>query len=102
MPCRFAVPDIPYSIQANVTSKELNNLLNTLLRENSDFTTNVDFDFLVKGEFLKSSLGKHLKEKDVSFEDIIEIEYVERFPAPEPQDCLLHDDWVSFELLDIP
>lgn len=36
-----------------------------------------------------------MKDRDVSFEDIVEIEYVERFPAPEPQDCLLHDDWVS-------
>lgn len=93
---RFAVPDIPYSIQASVTSKELNNLLNTLLRESADgLVADVEFDFLVKSEFLKTSLGKHLKDRDVSFEDIIEIEYVERFPAPEPQDCLLHDDWVS-------
>lgn len=55
----------------------------------------IEFDFLVKGEFLKTALGKHLTDRNVSFEDIIEIEYVERFPAPEPQDCLLHDDWVS-------
>lgn len=97
MHLRFAVPDIPYSIQANVTSKELNNLLNTLLQECSPdiADSNVEFDFLVKSEFLKYSLGKHLKERDVSFEDVVEIEYVERFPAPEPQDCLLHDDWVS-------
>jgi len=78
-----------------VSSTELNNLLNTLLQENENLYTNIEFDFLVKGEFLKASLGKHLKEREVSFEDIIEIEYVERFPAPEPQDCLLHDDWVS-------
>jgi ribosome biogenesis protein len=70
-------------------------LINTLLRETSDVGSDVEFDFLVKAEFLKVSLGKHLKERDVSFEDVIEIEYVERFPAPEPQDCLLHDDWVS-------
>ena len=70
-------------------------MLNTLLRESSDVGANIEFDFLVKSEFLKYSLGKHLKERDVSFEDIIEIEYVERFPAPEPQDVLLHDDWVS-------
>lgn len=44
---------------------------------------------------LRSRLGGHLKERGVSFEDTIEIEYVERFPSPEPQDCLLHDDWVS-------
>lgn len=40
-------------------------------------------------------MSDHLKERSVSFEDVIEIEYVERFPVPEPQDCLLHDDWVS-------
>lgn len=67
-----------------------------MLAENSDFVdANIEFDFLVKSEFLKLSLGRHLKEREISFEDIIEIEYVERFPAPEPQDCLLHDDWVS-------
>jgi len=92
---QFAVPDNPISIQASVTTKELNNLLNTLLRENSDVGANIEFDFLIKSEFLKNSLGKHLKEREVSFEDVIEIEYVERFPAPEPQDVLLHDDWVS-------
>lgn len=72
-------------------------MLNTLLRETPETlgTGDIEFDFLVKAEFLRVSLGKHLKERDVSFEDIIEIEYVERFPAPEPQDCLLHDDWVS-------
>lgn len=45
--------------------------------------------------FCRDKLGDHLKEKSISFEDVIEIEYVERFPAPEPKDCLLHDDWVS-------
>lgn len=45
--------------------------------------------------FCSSRLGGHLKERGISFEDTIEIEYVERFPSPEPQDCLLHDDWVS-------
>lgn len=77
--CRFAVPDIPYSIQASVTPKELNNLLNTLLRENSDVTVDIEFDFLIKSEFLKTSLSKHLKEREVSFEDIVDIEYVERW-----------------------
>ena len=28
-------------------------------------------------------------------EDLIEIEFVERQPAPKPEDSLLHDDWVS-------
>jgi ribosome biogenesis protein YTM1 len=79
-----------------VTTKDLNTLLNTLLRESqNEMFTEVEFDFLIKGEFLKHSLGKHLKDREISFEDVIDIEYVERFPAPEPMDCLLHDDWVS-------
>lgn len=44
---------------------------------------------------MRSRLGDHLRDRSISFEDTIHIEYVERFPAPEPQDCLLHDDWVS-------
>lgn len=43
----------------------------------------------------RTRLSDHLKERSISFEDTIEIEYVERFPVPEPQECLLHDDWVS-------
>lgn len=90
----YAVPDIPYTIAASVTPKELNTLLITLLTE-SDVSIKVEFDFLVRGEFLKSKLGEHLKERTISFEDTISIEYIERFPPPEPKDCLLHDDWVS-------
>lgn len=89
------MPDIPYSIAANVTTNELNVLLNTLLTEAIADHNSVDFDFLIRSEFLKQSLKQFLRERDISFEDIIEIEYVERYPAPEPQDCLLHDDWVS-------
>lgn len=50
---RYAVPDIPYTIDAGVTILELNKLLITLLSESSDDKLNTDFDFLVKGEFLK-------------------------------------------------
>lgn len=93
----MAVPDTPYTIQSNVTSVELNSLINTILQETQGdvFTEDIQFDFLVKGEFLKTSLAKHLKDLETSFEDVIDVEYVERFPAPEILDCLLHDDWVS-------
>lgn len=93
---QYAVPDVPYSIRANVGNKELNVLLNTLLNDAGCTTTGkVEFDFLLNGEFVKIPLGQHLKEREISFEDTVNLEYVERYPAPEPQDCLLHDDWVS-------
>lgn len=93
----YAVPDVPYSIDATVTTTELNTFINTLLEQtdSGDHSSSVEFDFLVFDEYLRGRLCDHLKEKAISFEDAIEIEYVERFPAPEPQDCLLHDDWVS-------
>ncbi|XP_059612526.1 ribosome biogenesis protein WDR12 homolog [Phlebotomus argentipes] len=92
---QYAVPDIPYSIAANVTTEELNTLVNTLLQEADSCHKGVEFDFLAVGEFLRLNLGDHLKQLGISFEDVIDIEYVERFPSPEPQDCLIHDDWVS-------
>uniref|UniRef100_A0A1A9UMI4 Ribosome biogenesis protein WDR12 homolog n=1 Tax=Glossina austeni TaxID=7395 RepID=A0A1A9UMI4_GLOAU len=94
----YAVPDVPYSIEASVTTSELTTFVNTLLEQSlsGDHKTPIEFDFLVFGlEYLRGRLCDHLREKSISFEDAIEIEYLERFPAPEPQDCLLHDDWVS-------
>lgn len=93
---RYAVPDTPYSIPSNVTTTELNTLVNSLLQEDSTSDSSpTEFEFIVLGEFLRSKLGFHLKERSISFEDVIQVEYVERFPVPEPQDCLMHDDWVS-------
>jgi ribosome biogenesis protein YTM1 len=31
----------------------------------------------------------------IGVEEIIEIEYIESFPPPKPEDALMHDDWVS-------
>lgn len=93
---RYAVPDSPYAIQSNIHSTELNNLVNVLLKEAiPSIEKAVEFDFLVCGELLCTPLSEHLQEKGVSTEETLELEYLERFPAPTPQDCLMHDDWVS-------
>ncbi|KPI94425.1 Ribosome biogenesis protein WDR12-like [Papilio xuthus] len=93
---QYAVPDSPYAIQSNVQSAELNTLVNAILKETKPLILKaVEFDFLVCGELLCTSIAEHLQEKGISTEDTLEIEYLERFPAPKPQECLMHDDWVS-------
>ncbi|KAL1138246.1 hypothetical protein AAG570_009935, partial [Ranatra chinensis] len=55
----------------------------------------INFDFLAVGEFIRTSLGEHITSRNCPTESVIDIEYVERLPAPQPKDCLIHDDWVS-------
>ncbi|CAG9769694.1 unnamed protein product [Ceutorhynchus assimilis] len=92
----YAVPDVPLSVPTNIESKGLNQLLNQLLLENNpDILKTKEFDFLVVNELLRVPLLEHLQDRNVSTEATVEIEYIERIPAPEPQESILHDDWVS-------
>ncbi|CAH2005238.1 unnamed protein product [Acanthoscelides obtectus] len=92
----YAVTDAPLSVPQNVDTTTLNELLNGLLKEykGEDFLKEKQFDFLVQNELLRLPLIEHLKEHNVSTECTVDVEYVERTPAPEPKDSLLHDDWV--------
>lgn len=93
---QYAVPDTPFAVPTGITCTQLNTLVNQLLKENrSDISTTVDFDFLVRGEFLRQPLNEFLDDQHISHEEVVEVEYVEQHPTPEPMDCLMHDDWVS-------
>lgn len=52
---RYAVPDTPLSIAANVGREELNTLINTLIQEAGHLQSNdvIQFEFLVLNEFLR-------------------------------------------------
>lgn len=88
---------MPLSVPATIECASLNDLINQLLKEsnNADYLKPKEFDFLVNGELLRAPLGDHARERGISTESTIEIEYIDRTPAPEPQTSLLHDDWVS-------
>ncbi|XP_050302014.1 ribosome biogenesis protein WDR12 homolog [Anthonomus grandis grandis] len=92
----YAVPDVPFSVPTNIDTKGLNELLNQLLKEsNADYLKPKEFDFLAINELIRTPLFEHLQERNVSSEATIDVEYIERTPAPEPQESILHDDWVS-------
>lgn len=90
------MPDVPFSVPATVDCKALNNLINTLLKENNaDFLKPLDFDFLVANELLRVTILEQLQQKNISLECVVDVEYVQRTPPPQPEDALLHDDWIS-------
>lgn len=93
---RFAVPDVIYSLPIDIDGKLLNDTVNQLLTESrTEHTTPIEFDFIVEGELLRTTVIEHLQEKAISTESTVNIEYVQRTPPPEPEDSILHDDWIS-------
>lgn len=92
---RFAVPNYPLSVHSSIVASELNTIINELLKESNDIQDEVEFDFLVCSQFLRTPLAEHIADRGVFTEEVIDVEYVEKHPLPEPKDCLIHDDWVS-------
>ncbi|GFY74702.1 ribosome biogenesis protein WDR12 homolog [Trichonephila inaurata madagascariensis] len=92
----YAIPETVLSVADNVKVKELNLLVNSLLREeNSEDVKNEEFDFLLLGDLIRTTLLEHLESKKALSEPVHEIEYFIKYPAPSPENSLIHDDWVS-------
>ncbi|CAF1028187.1 unnamed protein product [Brachionus calyciflorus] len=97
---KYSIADNPYSISSSSTSQNLNALLIGILKSDdndleTDFST-IDFDFYINGNYLLTTLDDLIQTlPDIKIESIIEIEYTERNPAPEPIDSVILDDWVS-------
>ncbi|KAK2072512.1 hypothetical protein P8C59_006861 [Phyllachora maydis] len=55
----------------------------------------VPFDFLVDGAFLRSTLADHLRDRGLSLESSLTLQYVPSLAPPVFQASFGHDDWVA-------
>jgi len=87
----FAIPDTPLTVPGRLRRAALSVMVNHLLQ----LDPLVTFDFLVEGEFLRSSLEAYIDAKGLVKEEILKLEVVEALPPPQPPHEHPHDDWVS-------
>ncbi|KAF9582159.1 WD repeat-containing protein 12 [Lunasporangiospora selenospora] len=89
----FAIPETAIQTPANLRRYGLSEIINLILQNEGEKQR--PFDFLIDGEFLRTSLLEYLNEKGLSTENTLTIEYVESMLPPTPLSSYEHDDWVS-------
>ncbi|RUP49005.1 NUC135 domain-containing protein [Jimgerdemannia flammicorona] len=98
---KYAVIDSAILVPARLKRYGLSEIVNHLLGSGmysppGTLTKNpVPFDFLIEGQFLRTSLSEYLENAGLSTENLITIEYVESMLPPTPMSSFQHDDWIS-------
>ncbi|XP_067929606.1 ribosome biogenesis protein WDR12 homolog [Watersipora subatra] len=94
---RFSPAAATFSLPAESGCVELSELLHASL-QNQELLKDgemLEFDFLIEGELLRSSIIQYMENKQISTETVVNIEFILKLPSPTPEQSLLHNDWVS-------
>eukprot|EP00730_Choanoeca_flexa_P019806 TRINITY_DN9683_c0_g1_i1.p1 TRINITY_DN9683_c0_g1~~TRINITY_DN9683_c0_g1_i1.p1 ORF type:complete len:442 (+),score=54.15 TRINITY_DN9683_c0_g1_i1:1197-2522(+) len=91
LPRSYLVTDAPIAVPGSLRRKALSQMINSML----DLDGAKPFDFLVDGEFLRSSLNDYIASKGKSTEEVVDVEYILAAAPPQPSLSIPHDDWIS-------
>ncbi|KAH9940242.1 ribosome biogenesis protein YTM1 [Amylocystis lapponica] len=87
----YPLPSQKFMIPASWKRYQLSQLVNKAL----SLLKPVPFDFLVRGEILRGTLGEWCAEKGIGEEETLDVEYIESVMPPQRMSTIPHEDWVS-------
>jgi len=91
LPEQYQVPEDELVLPSSLARYGLSEVVNRLL----SFETPVPFDFLINGEFLRTSVTAYLEAHKLTSEKVVKLEYVLALAEPEKSDVDQVPDWVA-------
>lgn len=91
LPAQYQVPEEELVVPTNLSRYGLSEVVNRLISLDKP----VPFDFLVDGEFLRSSVAQHIESRKLSSEKVLRLEYVFALTEPEQKTVDEAPDWIA-------
>ncbi|CAD8123769.1 unnamed protein product [Paramecium sonneborni] len=95
LPQEFQISNNEIAVEGNMNQGDLSSLMQQLLSaENPDQEYNQQFDFLVNGISLRSSLHELITQNEIATEKTLQIEYLFAVPEPRLKQTINMNDWI--------
>lgn len=91
LPDQYQVPEDQLVLPSTLARYGLSEVVNKML----DLAKPVPFDFLVNGEFLRTSIAQYLEARKLSSEKVLRLEYVIALSEPEQSQVDQIPDWIA-------
>mmetsp|Transcript_69931 Transcript_69931/g.130696 ORF Transcript_69931/g.130696 Transcript_69931/m.130696 type:complete len:470 (+) Transcript_69931:71-1480(+) len=91
LPERYRVPEDQLVLPSSLSRYGLSEVVNRLL----SFEKPVPMDFLIQGQFLRTSLQSYLEAHRLSSEQALNVEYIIALGEPEPTEADQAPDWIT-------